>query len=302
MTTAPLRRTIRTSAELDLQATLRPVRRGRGDPTTRLGHRELLRAMRTPVGPATLHLRQEGDSVEATAWGEGAGWALEQSPALLGGDDDLGGFDPSAGLVRELHRRNPGLRIGRTGLVFEATVPAVLEQRVTGFEARRSFAQIARRYGEPAPGPGELWLLPEPAVMASTPYFALHPLGVERSRADTLRRAAAAATRLEALAGVPAAQARERLRTVPGIGVWTAAEVAAVAFGDPDAVSVGDYHLKNVISYALAGEPRGTDERMLELLEPYAGHRGRVCRLIESAGIGAPRRHPRQRVQRIARL
>ena len=50
--------------------------------------------------------------------------------------------------------------------------------------------------------------------------------------------------------------------------------------GDPDAVAVGDYHLKNVVGYALAGEARATDERMLELLTPYAGQRGRVIRAL----------------------
>ena len=93
-------------------------------------------------------------------------------------------------------------------------------------------------------------------------------------------------------AGDPA-PAYARLRAIPGIGPWTAAEVGMRAFGDPDAVSVGDFHLPNMVAWALAGEPRGTDERMLELLEPYRGQRGRVLRLLELSGVGPPRRAPR---------
>jgi 3-methyladenine DNA glycosylase/8-oxoguanine DNA glycosylase len=89
------------------------------------------------------------------------------------------------------------------------------------------------------------------------------------------------------------AAAAARLRAYPGIGPWTAAEVTLRALGDPDAVSVGDFHLPNVVAFALAGEPRGDDARMLELLEPWRGHRARVVRLLEASGIEAPKFGPR---------
>jgi 3-methyladenine DNA glycosylase/8-oxoguanine DNA glycosylase len=92
------------------------------------------------------------------------------------------------------------------------------------------------------------------------------------------------------------------LQAFPGIGPWTAAEVGLRAFGDPDAVSIGDFHLPNMVAFALAGEPRGTDERMLELLEPYRGHRGRVIRLLELGGTAAPRYGPRVSPRRIDAL
>src|SRR5262249_10001745 len=138
------------------------------------------------------------------------------------------------------------------------------------------------------------------SAVAATPYWAFHPFGIEQKRADTLRRAAAHAAALER--SVDAAEATRRMVALPGIGPWTAAEVVRVAFGEPDAVSVGDYHLKHMVSYALAGEPRSDDDRMLELLEPFAGHRGRVCQLIEAAGIAPPRRGPRMPVRSFARF
>jgi 3-methyladenine DNA glycosylase/8-oxoguanine DNA glycosylase len=107
------------------------------------------------------------------------------------------------------------------------------------------------------------------------------------------------AGRLEALSALPGtraevgAAAAATLARHGGIGPWTAAEVTLRALGDPDAVSFGDFHLKNLVAFALAGEPRGTDERMLELLEPWRGHRTRVIRLLEASGIEAPRYGPR---------
>ena len=294
-------RTIVLSAPVDLVATLGGLRRGRHDPTMRLTASEVLRAVRTPDGPATVHLQVDGARARAETWGAGAAWALDRVDDLLGAADDPEAFRPRHALVRELHRRNPFLRICRTGLVLDALLPAILEQRVTGFEARRSFRQIVRRWGEPAPGPGELRLQPDPAVLAGLGYYELHPLGVERTRADAIKRACARASRLESLAELSPVEATARLRAVPGIGLWTAAEVAVRAFGDADAVSVGDYHLKHIVCFALAGERRGTDERMLELLAPFTGHRGRVCRLLEHAGFGPPRRAPRQRVEPMAR-
>jgi len=287
---------------LDLGTTLRPLQHGRYDPTLRLRRSEAWRATRTPEGPAGQHIRVVGRRVEVEAWGPGATWSLEHAPQLVGCSDDASGFTPSHPGVRELHRRNPGLRVPRSLAVMEVLVPTILEQKVTGAAARRSFNALIRAYGEPAPGPFELFLLPEPRFLASLPYQDLHPLGVERKRAATLKIACSYAHRLEETTGMPVAKGRARLLALPGIGEWTTALVAGAAWGDPDAVEVGDFHVPHLVSWFLAGEPRGSDERMLELLEPYAGHRGRVIRLIEASGVRAPRYGPRVAIADIARM
>jgi 3-methyladenine DNA glycosylase/8-oxoguanine DNA glycosylase len=258
------------------------------------------RATRTAAGPATLQLETCGGEVVARAWGAGADAALGQVPQLLGFDDEPEAFAPRPGLVRELHRRSPGLRIGRTGSVVEALVPTVIAQRVAGAESARSYRSLVRRHGEPAPGPFGLRLPPEPAVLADLPYWVLHRCGIEQRRADTIRRVAARAARLETATALAPADAARLLTSVPGVGPWTAAEVAQVALGDPDAVSIGDYNLPHLVGWALAGERRATDERMLELLAPYAGHRARVVRLLERSGRHPPRRAPRARLRSIA--
>jgi 3-methyladenine DNA glycosylase/8-oxoguanine DNA glycosylase len=296
-----MRRTLRLPFPVDLGPSLRALRTGRGDPTVLLHERAVLRASRTPDGPVTLKAEHLGDELEVETWGPGSAWALEQAPGLLGLLDDRAGFDPPEGIVRRLHRDAEGLRLPRTDRVVESLVPAVLGQRVTGFEAKRAFRQLVERWGEPAPGPGALRLLPLPDQIAELGYYELHLIGMERRRADALKRICAHASRLEEAGRAGTAVLRERLEAIPGVGPWTSAEVTRTAHGDPDAVSVGDYHLKHLVSWALAGEDRGSDARMLELLEPYAGHRGRVCVLLEAAGIRAPRRGPRQRVQPLAR-
>lgn len=287
---------------LDLRLTLRPLRRGPGDPTLRLGDGEAWRATRTPDGPATVHVRVLVGAVSARAWGAGAAYALEELPALLGLHDRPEDFRPRHRLLARLHRRMPGLRLGRTGQVIEALLPAILEQKVPAEEAHRTWRRLVLDYGQPAPGPAPLHVPPRPEELARLPYYLFHPLGIERRRAELIRGVCRQAARLEELGAGTPAEARHRLQLLPGVGPWTAGEVTALALGDPDAVSIGDYHLPHLVCWALAGQPRGDDRRMLELLEPYRGQRLRVLRLLEAGGLTAPRFGPRLPLRDIGRL
>ncbi len=300
-------RVLRLPDRYDLPGSLGMLRLGGYDPTTWLGADELWRASRTPAGPGTIRLVRHGDELHATAAGPGAEWLLDRADALAGLRDDPTGFTELSRahpLVARLAAARTGLRIPRTERVYEELLKAVLGQKVTGIESRRSYNALVRRFGEPAPGAGkapvELYVPPAPETLAGTPYWALHPLGVEAKRASTLLRASVLADRLEEAAGMDPARATARLTAVPGIGPWTAAEVTVVALGDPDAVSVGDWNLPHLVSYALAGEPRGDDARMLELLAPFAGHRARVMRLLATAGIRVPQRAPRAKLRSFA--
>jgi 3-methyladenine DNA glycosylase/8-oxoguanine DNA glycosylase len=280
----------------------------------RFGHRDpafretpdgaLWRCSRTPGGPGTLRIAVRagaragtGDAeVEAQAWGPGADWLLGQLPALLGAEDDPSSFDPCGHpLLRDLRRRHPGLRIGRTGLVMESLVPAVLGQRVTVGEAHEAWRFLLFRYGAPAPGPAPAGMRVAPAARdwAAIPSWDWHRAGVDGHRSATVVRAARLAARLEQASALPPGEAAALLTTVPGIGVWTAAETLQRSNGDPDAVTVGDLHLPNTVGWALAGRERTDDAVMLELLEPYRGHRHRVCRLLRTTNVRAPRRAPR---------
>ena len=291
-------------APLDLRRTLAPLSHGRGDPTIHLAAGRAWLATRTADGPASVALVQRDAELAAEAWGPGAERLLDNVPAMLGLEADSPAIPPGHPLVGQLERRAPGIRIPRSAAVLESLVPAILEQKVTGQEAHRAWAGLIRVHGEPAPGPVEwrLRLGPAPATLGALPYYAYHPFGVEQRRAEVIRRVAARAAWFEAIVDLPLPDAYARLTAVPGIGPWTAAEVGVRALGDTDAVSVGDFHLPNLVAFALAGEARGTDERMLELLEPYRGQRARVVRLLELSGIQAPRYGPRLSGRRIEDL
>ncbi len=269
------------------------------------------RASRTPDGPVTLLVELRKGMVRARAWGPGATWSLERLEALLGLDDDPGALVPQHAAVAAAVRRAPGLRIGRSVAVIEALVPAILEQKVTGAEAGRTYRGLIARYGEPAPGGFGLRLQPDPGSSRRCPTTRSTRWGWSDGERNWSGPCAGRRRGWSAWARrLPVPERRSRhgspsyaaLRAFPGIGPWTAAEVGIRAFGDPDAVSVGDFHVPNMVAWALAGEPRGTDERMLELLEPYRGQRGRVIRLLELAGTKAPRYGPRLAPRRIADL
>lgn len=281
---------------LDLRATLSLLGHG---PWIRREDRAVWIATRTPAGEATLHIARHNGTVATEAWGPGALWAVEHAPELCGEADDDSGFSPDHPVLNRLHRAVRGMRMPRTNAVFEALVPTVVAQQVTSEEARESYRHLVNALGEAAPGPVRLKLPPPASAFARMPYWAFHRFGIERRRADVIIRAARSAKRLEEITAMDLPSAYRRMRAFPGIGPWTAAKVAMVALGDADAVPVGDYHLPHSVGLVFDGTARSSDERMLELLEPYRGHRARVVRLILEGGIAAPRFGPRKPLRQI---
>jgi 3-methyladenine DNA glycosylase/8-oxoguanine DNA glycosylase len=316
---------------VDLLRMLAVHRRGPGDPALRImADGSMWRTALTPDGPGTIRVTttrlaalaaaisagprqpplrmtvppqpavppQAGGArppaIRAAAWGPGASWLLRTLPAVLGAEDDPAGFDPVHPVLHRVSRHLPGLRIGRTGLVMEALVPAVLEQKVSGVEAHRAWRRLMLKFGEPAPGPVPpgMRVFPPPQVWRRIPSWEWHRAGAEAVRARTIIGAAQLASRLEEIVSMPPAEADRRLQSLPGVGPWTSAEIRQRACGDPDAVSVGDLHLPGVVGWALIGQVVD-DAGMLELLKPYAGQRHRAASLLVAGGFGPPRRGPR---------
>jgi len=312
----PLRRDWLAPFSVDVAGMLSVHRRGLGDPafaTDQAG--AIWRACRTPDGPGTVRVtarrerrassagepgepaRRLVTSVDATAWGPGAGWLLETIPALLGADDRPEDFVPVHPELEAAARRHT-VRIGRSCLVMEALVPAILEQKVVGKEATQAWRFLLRRFGEAAPGPGSarLRVPPDASTWACIPSWDWHLAGVEAVKARVIAAAARVAGRLEEVTAMSSDDADRRLRAIPGIGPWTSAEVRQRACGDADAVSVGDYHLPALVGWALAGRPVD-DAEMLELLAPYPGHRHRASILASLTGTAPGRRGPRMAVR-----
>ncbi|MGB3830128.1 MAG: DNA-3-methyladenine glycosylase 2 family protein [Ornithinimicrobium sp.] len=297
---APGRRRIwRPGRPVDLAATWGTLRRGGADPTWRVRHGWVFRGMNTPGGAVTLavSVRAGDDEVLAQAWGSAGAvdWVLEALPTMLGSEDDQDGFEVRHDVLRRTWRSRSGWRVPKTGLVMEALIPAIIEQKVTGQEAFAGQRLLVRRFGSPAPGPGasmDLWVPPTPQqIVAIASWQWLH-MGISPQRSDTVIRAARTADRLEEVALSDPEHAGARLRAVPGVGLWTAAETAQRALGHADAVSFGDYHVAKNIGWALTGE-EVDDAGLADLLAPYRPHRYRVQRLVELAGLSRPRKGPR---------
>ncbi len=258
---------------------------------------EMWRATVTPHGTATLRLRWHDGSFDADAWGDGRDWMLRSVPALTGQLDRPVRIDAGHPAVLRAQHRHPGLRLGASGTLYHDLLPVVIAQRITGGEAVQQWYRLVRELGERAPGPHpELRTPPPPASLPGRPAWWYHRLGIEAKRAEALRTIGRHARRVGEWSTLRPAECAARLALLPGIGQWTIGSVLGPSLGDPDAFAIGDFHLKHVVSSTLAGEPRGTDERMVELLAPYAGQRGRVVRLLLLDGNSAPRFGPRQRI------
>ena len=283
----PLTRKFDLGRPLNLRTTL--MVKGIRGPSLRAGPDGLWRACRLDLGEVTVRMKVEDGSLIAAAWGKGAESALDQMPEWVGEHDDPSALVAEHRALERAMRQGRGMRLPSAGGLVEVLIPTILAQKVTGLEANRSYRRLTRRYGEPAPGPTDLLLPPKPDRLAFLQYYDFHPLGVERRRAETILRVCREADRINAWGRMEnLAEVYGFLHRIPGIGKWTSARALAVVRGDPDAVPVGDFHVPNLVAWALAGEPRATDQRMLELLDPYKGQRGRVVQLLERFGDKAP--------------
>jgi 3-methyladenine DNA glycosylase/8-oxoguanine DNA glycosylase len=188
------------------------------------------------------------------------------------------------------------LRLSRTGLVFDALAGAIFEQKVTGMQAFAAWRRVVTWCGERAPGPTPSPMFAPPTIdgWQHIPTWIWHRAGLEPPQSKTVVRAARRGDAI--VRSVLAAEDGEAVDRVlvgqHGIGPWTSAETRIRALGDPDAVSVGDYHVAHEVGYALTGR-RVDDDGMLRLLAVWPGHRQRVIRLIGASGVREPRRGAR---------
>lgn len=291
------------------------LRNGTHDPTTRVSispaahvqHARIQRATLTPQGAGTIQIDIHTDANgarlhEVRSWGPGGDWLAGNHLRLAAHTTDCTPLTPHHPAVTRALRDYGQLHLPATDTPYHELLPAILGQRITAAQALTQWVRLCEHFGETAPGPLSLRLPPMPERLLQIASWEFHQLGIEEQRARALRVAARQARYIDATREVSGAQARESLMRLPGIGVWTAAVTVGVSHGDPDALPIGDFHVKNTVAWALTGRARGTDEAMLHTLAPYAGQRWQVVRLLEKSGLGAPKFGPRRRLIDIARI
>ena len=278
----------------DLVATTRTLRTGPHDPTSRIASDGLWRTTHTPEGPVTVRVHVQSDALHADAWGPGAAFALSDLPRWLGLDEPVWAFAPHP-VVDDLARHHRGLRGTDTRDPFDALVLTVLMQLVTWQHGAMTWRRLCRTFGERAPGPADLYLPPTPAAIRAAGTWRLESIGIGGKQARTLMEVARVPHVVRRVTDMPTTDAMELLQKIKGVGPWTAATVLGDRLGRPDPIPLGDFHLPNTIAWALAGEARANDARMVALLTPFEGQAYRVIRLVLAAGIGAPKFGPRRR-------
>lgn len=303
-------RTLRPAVPVDVALTLGVLQRGHADPCVRATAEGMWLARRVDAdgspAPASLLVRRAASAVRPTqirveAWGPGAESAVAEAETLLGlHDDGWPAFDDllasgSARLPRHVtsaRQSRPGLRLPAHGRLAEQLITVVLEQKVTHDQARHGWRQLVRAVSEPAPGPVPAGMLlpPDPAAVLRVPSWDWHRFWVQPPQSKALLRVAERAASIDRLGrqvrpgDVEAtAELARRLQSIPGIGAWTVAEALQRSHGSADLVAVGDYHLAHYVGQVLTGR-RVDDAGMLRLLEPWAGHRQRLVRMIGLSG------------------
>lgn len=270
----------------DLHATFALQLLGKFDPTGSRGQRSLRKIHHDADGNVVVwRFTQTDGGLRIEVQGDQTGLfeAMTSQFPLNDGADSLVTSHP---LLRRLARGYAGLRLMRMPWTFDVAAGAVLQQRVRWETAYADFRNVALRWGTRTEA-GTAF--PTSAQLARITIERLESIGLDPRRARALHLLACADLRHRFLhAGSDPSDVTRRLLTIHGIGPWTAGMIAGVAYGVPDAVPVGDLHIPGLIVAALAGEPDGTDDRMLELLAPYAGHRFRVIRML----LWAARRTP----------
>ncbi len=278
-------------APYDFFETTRLLRTGARDPTMRREPDGLWRTAHTAAGPVTVRLTVGADLV-AEAWGPGAAAVLPDVPLWVGLHEPPWTL-PAHPVTDRLLKAHRGLRGTDTRDVFEALLPVILQQLVTWEEAAAMWRRLCERFGARAPGPVDLRLSPTPGAIRASGTLGLQTAGIGMRQALTLLEVARVAHAMRRAADLPTTEAVTLLQKVRGIGPWTANLVMGARLGRPEPIVVGDIHLPHTVAWALAGEPRGTDARMVELLAPFEGQAFRVIRLLRAARIEAPKRGPR---------
>jgi DNA-3-methyladenine glycosylase II len=221
--------------------------------------------------PDTLSVEIEGDRRQHLR-------LLALVRRMLGVEVDLTRFYRSASQVPWLHplvSQMRGVRPPRYPTLWEACVNAIVFQQISLHAASAIMGRLTRELCEPVERCGVLlYRFPGPVQVLSAPDSHLRGAGLSAGKRATLRRVAEALgegalneTQLEKL---PSPEIASRLRSIKGVGPWTAVVILLRGLGRLDVFPANDTSVAR--NLRLVGAPAASDvESLLDILGPDRG-------------------------------
>jgi len=239
-----------------------------------------------------VRVRQDGGGVTAVVMSPSSpgpdliAAVRAQVERILSLDVDGSGF-PAVGerdpVVGRLQRSYPGLRPVGFWSPYEAAAWTIIGHRIRIRQAASIKARMAAELGEPVSfGERVVHAFPSPQRLASLESFP----GLAGRKPEWLRSVAMAALngQLDAarLRGLPRETALKDLKTLPGIGDFSAGLILLRGAGDPDAVAYHEPRLALAVrdAYGLPGPT--TPEQLTEISENWRPYRTWVTLLLRT--------------------
>jgi AraC family transcriptional regulator of adaptative response / DNA-3-methyladenine glycosylase II len=185
--------------------------------------------------------------------------------------------DPQ-GINAVLHASFPqgdGLRVPGAFSGYELAVRAVLGQQITVAAARTLAQRLVDRFGETVETPiGLSRLFPQAQVLAHAEGDALGQLGIVRQRQAAIVAIAreVAEGRLQLHGGADVTATLALLKSLPGIGDWTAQYIAMRALRWPDAFPAGDVALHTALGVRGERNPARAAEAASQSWKPWRSY------------------------------
>ena len=286
-----VRYTYEVSPHYDLFGTFRFTRFGQWDPTQVLSNHRLVKAFRFEDNPCVLDAQVMDGRLNVHLRASGVLPSDDQVTRLFGLHRPSLAVEGHPFLER-ISREKKGIHLGQSTHLGMDLIKTTFQQLIEWRDAATIWRRWILQAGTRIPGT-DLYCPPAYSEVNHHTLDLLHGCGLSRKRAALVREIARLGPRLDGWASESASTIRRRLMSIRGIGAWTTEHCLGFSFNEDDVVVTGDFQLPHTVAWALAGQARGSDQRMLELLEPWAGRRWHVLRLIFASDIRAPRRGPR---------
>jgi DNA-3-methyladenine glycosylase II len=240
----------------------------------------------SPAAAGACVRREDGDLVLESFGAADPAATREQVERVLSLDVDAAAFaavgrgDP---VVGSLQARYPGMRPVSFLSPFEAGVWFLLVQRIRMRQAAALKARLRDALGERVDVHGdERVAFPAPARIAALDAFA----GIPDVKLERVRALAAAALegRLDGarLRAVAPERAAEELRSLPGVGPFTADGIVIRGAGAPDHLALGEPRLGQAVALAYGLDAAPGPERIAELAEGWRPFRSWVAVLLRT--------------------